>query len=572
MPASLDYARRWGDDLLTALRSLEEAGVQHRDIKPANIGLTSGTEKGKKRLLLFDFSLSHRPADELAIGTPAYKDPDLPVRGRWDDAADRWAAAVTLHEMFTGVRPAPAPSADVAGPVAAWLDPERIDADVRDGLVTFFERAFSSRAEDRFATAEDMRDAFIRALHKVPEHEDKASAEPALTAAQLQGLPREAPVSRLPLSTRQRNALDRNQILTFGALRKVSHTLLSKLKGVGRETTRELLAFREAWRNAQSADATPPEATPAPDGPAIPTTVARVAGGLHPRAHEGGPREGVGRGRAGDVRARRRAPDGRCPARAGSWGEPAGGVHQRLHRPEPSGRNTPSSVRRSSAWWRRSPPSTASPCCSAVAEGTASLCGAPAAEALDAATLTQAAALVEIARATDDALHDAVIRDVRWVATDRALLDAARRLGVEADVLAARDVLPSADEASARLGLLVEKGDLARLGVERLLPLAARASARAACSARPELSPRRWSSSMRSGSARGCSPTAPTTRPACATSPPAATPRRSCSPSAPPSMRLQQVVAFRFDEAAQQYERAPAAAEALPRRPPTRPW
>ena len=63
---SLDYARRWGDDLLTALRSLEEAGVQHRDIKPANIGLTSGTEKGKKRLLLlFDFSLSQRPATDL---------------------------------------------------------------------------------------------------------------------------------------------------------------------------------------------------------------------------------------------------------------------------------------------------------------------------------------------------------------------------------------------------------------------------------------------------------------------------------------------------------------------------
>ena len=108
---SLDYARRWGDDLLIALRSLEEAGVQHRDINPANIGLTSGTEKGKKRLLLFDFSLSQRPATDLAIGTPAYKDPELPLRGRWDDAADRWAAAIALHEMFTGVRPAPIPGA-----------------------------------------------------------------------------------------------------------------------------------------------------------------------------------------------------------------------------------------------------------------------------------------------------------------------------------------------------------------------------------------------------------------------------------------------------------------------------
>lgn len=34
-PPSLDFSRRWGEDLLRALETLEERGIQHRDIKPA---------------------------------------------------------------------------------------------------------------------------------------------------------------------------------------------------------------------------------------------------------------------------------------------------------------------------------------------------------------------------------------------------------------------------------------------------------------------------------------------------------------------------------------------------------
>ncbi|HLM72855.1 MAG TPA: protein kinase, partial [Polyangiaceae bacterium] len=244
---SLDYARRWGDDLLTALRSLEEAGVQHRDIKPANIGLTSGAEKGKKRLLLFDFSLSARPAEDLTIGTPAYKDPELPARGRWDDAADRWAAAVTLHEMFTGVRPAPIPAAGPSA-VAVRIEADRIDADVRDGLVRFFERAFRMSAQGRFPTADDMRDAFIRALHKVPEQESGAGDEPKLSEADLRGLGPDARVGDLGLSTRQRNALDRMGIYTLVDLAQLSSNRIGGVRGVGARTARSLVEIAETVR------------------------------------------------------------------------------------------------------------------------------------------------------------------------------------------------------------------------------------------------------------------------------------------------------------------------------------
>ena len=236
---SLEYAARWGDDLLTALRSLEEAGVQHRDIKPANIGLTSGASKGPKRLLLFDFSLSDHPAEDLAIGTPAYRDPQLHERGRWDDAADRWAAAITLHEMFTGVRPAPVMGA-TGGMVAVRVESDRIDPGVRDRLTPFLSRALQWSATDRFATADDMKEALRDALRAVSAPAGQG-IEPASTELDLKGLGPEARVADLPLLPRERNGLDRMGIYTLHELAQLNTKRLFAVRGVGAHTMRALV-------------------------------------------------------------------------------------------------------------------------------------------------------------------------------------------------------------------------------------------------------------------------------------------------------------------------------------------
>ena len=60
---SLDLLARYGDDLLSALGSLERHGVAHRDIKPDNIGIRSLT-KQRNQLILFDFSLDWCPAGQ----------------------------------------------------------------------------------------------------------------------------------------------------------------------------------------------------------------------------------------------------------------------------------------------------------------------------------------------------------------------------------------------------------------------------------------------------------------------------------------------------------------------------
>ena len=79
---SLDFASRYGDDLLAALDHLEDPDVQvtHRDIKPANLGV-GAAGKTAHHLTLFDFSLAHVPRAEVGVGTSAYRDPFLPARG-----------------------------------------------------------------------------------------------------------------------------------------------------------------------------------------------------------------------------------------------------------------------------------------------------------------------------------------------------------------------------------------------------------------------------------------------------------------------------------------------------------
>ena len=117
---------RYGDDLLSAVSSLERHGVAHRDIKPDNIGIRSLTKR-RNQLILFDFSLANAPLDNIRVGTAGYTDPFLANRKprRWDLHAERYSAAATLYEMTLG-----------AGVLPQWgdgkSDPALTDAELVD--------------------------------------------------------------------------------------------------------------------------------------------------------------------------------------------------------------------------------------------------------------------------------------------------------------------------------------------------------------------------------------------------------------------------------------------------------
>jgi len=238
----LDTARRYGDDLLSAVQHLEEQGITHRDIKPSNLGFTT-LSKRARHLVLLDFSLAASDPSSVDAGTPEWRDPWLYTRGRWDQHADRYAAAAVLYRMLSGTRSEVAEGPEDGDRVL--IEPERFDAAVRDRLAAFFRCAFARDVSERFAAAEEMRSAWVALFSQTPavaerEEEESTPSAEALASANLQ-----TNVEALPLSMRARNALDRAGVVTVADLLQLPRNNLSAIRGVGQKVNREIVAVAE---------------------------------------------------------------------------------------------------------------------------------------------------------------------------------------------------------------------------------------------------------------------------------------------------------------------------------------
>src|SRR5262249_55908439 len=105
-PLTIHELERLGEDLLQAVTFLDRRGNRHRGIKPAHLAPRELHPKGRE-LVLFDFSLAGVPDIDLIAGTRGYLDPFFGTasRQRYDQAAELYAVAVTLHEMASGELP-----------------------------------------------------------------------------------------------------------------------------------------------------------------------------------------------------------------------------------------------------------------------------------------------------------------------------------------------------------------------------------------------------------------------------------------------------------------------------------
>jgi serine/threonine protein kinase len=253
-PVSLDYGKRWGIDLLQALSDLEELGLQHRDIKPQNLAV-SGADGRTRHLRIFDFSLSSTPPEQINAGTPVYRDPFLHERGAWDEAADRWSVAVTLHEMLTGVRPRWSAGSAAATEGGITIEAERLDAGVRGQLTAFFRKALARYVPARFSSAGDMLAAwsacFAEPTTTSPSVVPTAGAPPKTLppAALVARVDEQTSIDALALSPAARNALDRAGVLTLGEVLRLPDNQLSALRRVGRATVQEILQLRAEHRS-----------------------------------------------------------------------------------------------------------------------------------------------------------------------------------------------------------------------------------------------------------------------------------------------------------------------------------
>ena len=149
--------------ILDALQYAHGEGVVHRDIKPANVHLLPG---GSIKLL--DFGLAYVARAEsltatgLAMGTPFYALPEQLKGEEVDGRTDIYATGVLTYELLTGRRafdgetlsaviakvlsnPPPPMGTSLS---AAFPEIDRILA-----------RAMAKNAADRYATADDMRNA-----------------------------------------------------------------------------------------------------------------------------------------------------------------------------------------------------------------------------------------------------------------------------------------------------------------------------------------------------------------------------------------------------------------------------
>ncbi len=156
------------DQLLDALAAAHAQGVWHRDIKPANLLVTANGQ-----VKLTDFGIARIQDVELTrvaamIGTPGYMAPEQYMGEGINQRADIFAAGVLLYRMLTG-RPAFSGSAEVVmykilneQPVPPSVQSQGARPASYDAVVA---KAMAKKADDRFASARDFRQALMGAVH-----------------------------------------------------------------------------------------------------------------------------------------------------------------------------------------------------------------------------------------------------------------------------------------------------------------------------------------------------------------------------------------------------------------------
>lgn len=251
---SLDLLERFAEDLLEAVVLLEKEGISHRDIKPDNIGVSNVGRGDALHLVLFDFSLSRCSPENIQAGTPGYLDPFLALRKRWDLAAERYAAAVTLYQMATGSLPVwhDGKTNPTMVECEATIDAERFDPNLRDQLTFFFTQALRRDARKRFDNAQLMLKAWTDVFRTTTAHTLTLTSEGTgadadntqlLAAATL-----DTAIAELGLGPAAVDALDRINIVRVCELLAAPGRRMMRMPGVGHKTRKRIMAAVKVLR------------------------------------------------------------------------------------------------------------------------------------------------------------------------------------------------------------------------------------------------------------------------------------------------------------------------------------
>ena len=180
--------------LLQALAALDEAhqqGLVHRDLKPDNIFLTR-LGKDPDFVKVLDFGIAKAldanaklTASGVVIGTPTYMSPEQCRGAALDQRSDLYSLGCIAYQMLAGRPPFLADS--VVGYIFAHVqeapDLGKLGPGVPDGLVDWIARCLAKEPADRFATADEARDALlVSASPPLPERAVELTPLRAATA------------------------------------------------------------------------------------------------------------------------------------------------------------------------------------------------------------------------------------------------------------------------------------------------------------------------------------------------------------------------------------------------------
>jgi len=152
--------------LLDGLGYAHAQGVIHRDIKPSNVLVTD-----EGRIKITDFGIARLDTSKLThvgevMGSPGYMSPEQFLGTEVDARSDLYSVGIIAFELLTGSRPFTGSDAEVMRQVLNEqpANPSLLNPKISAQLDQALQKSLAKKRDDRFQSAKEFTDAFIKGI------------------------------------------------------------------------------------------------------------------------------------------------------------------------------------------------------------------------------------------------------------------------------------------------------------------------------------------------------------------------------------------------------------------------